>query len=217
MGNAAGNHGTARTQMLPMVGAPLPAGAPQAGVQHAVPQGAAPHRPASTLLGQIEATAQARISNQQGYPPQEAFAQAPPQRSNAAFFIALGISLVVGAAAAVFFLYGPAEARQSSSSKPAGETEAATETASEPSAKPPPQPSAASSVELLTSESAASSGMPSTSAPQASASQNTTAPATVVKTGPRPTGTVPPTATTAATATTKTTGTVKGRDIRPDL
>ena len=210
---AMGNQATARTQMLPMVqGAP-----PQGGMPAAAPQGMAPHRPASTLLGQVEAAAQARISNQQGY-PQEAFAQPPPpaQKSNAAMFIALGIALVVGAAAAVFMLYGPAEARQSGSSKPAaGETATATSTATDPtppSATPSAETSAAptASVELLTSDSASSSSTPSQSA-----AQSGTAPPTVVKTGPRPTVTTPPTA--PPTATTKATGTVKGRDIRPDL
>jgi serine/threonine protein kinase len=215
---AMGNQGTARTQMLPMV----QAGPPQGGVQHAVPQPAAgqpAHRPASTLLGQVEAAAQARISNQHGYPPQEGYAQPPPpQKSNAVLFIALGISLVLGAAAAVFFLYGPAEARQSSSSKPAaGETEKVTEAASEPSAEPSTQPSAqpSSSVELLTSESAPSASSTPSATTSATGTPTGTAPATVAKTGTRPTGTVPPTATTTATA--KSTGTVKGRDIRPDL
>jgi eukaryotic-like serine/threonine-protein kinase len=203
---AMGNQATARTQMLPMVHAGMP-------------QGPQPQRPASTLLGQVEAAAQARISNQHGYPVQEAYAP-PPQKSNAIVFIALGMALVVGAAAAVFFLYGPAEARQStSSSKPAaGETATATETASEPSeasAQPVSSQSAAptSSVELLTSDSATSSSTPSASAPQTGTA---TAPVTVAKTGPRPTGTLPPTLPTA-TATSKATGTTKGRDIRPDL
>ncbi len=215
---AMGNHATARTQMLPMLGPP------QAGMAHGMPMtqqgqpGQPAHHPASTLLGQVEAAAQARVSNQHGYPPQEAFAQ-PPAKSNAAMFIALGIALVFGAAAAVFFLYGPAEARQSAaSSKPAaGDTEKSTESASEPSATPSAQPSAAptASVELLTSESAPSASGPTSAT--ASGTGTATAPTTIVKTGPRPTGTAPPTATTAATAITKPTATVKGRDIRPDL
>jgi len=202
---AMGHHATARTQMLPMIGG--------------VPQQAPPPRnyaAASTLLGQIEATAQARVGAQQGgYPAQQGYPAPPqpPQKSNAAVFIALGVALVLGAAAAVFF-YGrtpEAEAGPTTSSPTtARATSTATEAATSDTASPPDTSATASTTASSSTE---TSGELSASTPPTGAA--TSAPTVVnpVRTT-RPTGTLP---TAPAAPTVKPTSTVKGRDIRPDL